>query len=154
MKTTDMSKEQVQEVLDNIEWTEIHNNTVFEDFGSTIHVKTDGTFFVLGSGTSIMDYSEILGTIKVAGRGNIDEWDYFEGWGEWHPDNDCFQAIDGRVLSTEDAISEAIEDGDWSHYIDTWQESLLDQWQEDVENEKERKRLQEAQEILEKEICI
>jgi hypothetical protein len=154
MKTIEMSKEEVQKVLDEIEWSEVHYLTVFEDYGSTIHVKTDGTFFVLGSGTYLRDYSEILGTIPVVGYGSIDHWDYLDGWGEWDRENETFLTDDGRTLSIKEAIEECIEVGEWQTFIADWQKSLLEQWQEDVENEEERKRLQEAQEIWEKEICL
>ena len=151
METIEMSKEEVQKVLDEIEWSEVHYLTVFEDYGSTIHVKTDGTFFVLGSGTYLRDYSEIIGTIEVVGYGNIDHWDYLDGWGTWDRENDAFLTDDGRTLTTKEAIEECIEVGEWQIYIDEWKQFLLEQWQRDIENKEESKRLKEDLEIWRKE---
>ena len=133
MKLKEMTKEQVQKVLDNLDWIEIHRISIFGDYGETINIFTDGTLNVLGSGTTYQDYSEVLGCVSVQGRGNVDEWPYLDGWGEWDQYTHTFITKDGRTLTEEEAIEEAIEDGEWDEWIESEKQSIMNEF---LENEK------------------
>lgn len=145
MKTTkEMTKEEIQEILDEkVDWEDVHTRTVFSNYGDTIHIRTDGTVFELGSGTYLRDYSEIIGRIPVVGYGDIDDNDYLDGWGEWDRDNDTFTTSDGRILTIEEAIQEAIEDGEWTSLIEEWKQSVMEEYLECVEYEEYQENMKE-----------
>ena len=143
-KTTELSKQEVEELLDEIDWVKVHSQIVFENFGNNICIQTNGKIFSIEQGTSLRDDDEIIGLIPCIGLGNIDTWDYLDGWGKWYQWKREFETNDGRILDENDAILEAIEDGEWQQYIDEWKKSMMEQWQEDIDAEEYRKHMEEA----------
>jgi hypothetical protein len=74
-----MEGKEIKKVLSKIEWKNIHSCIIFDSWGDCIQVKTDGVCFACESGEIYQANSEIIGTIKIKGYGNIDNWDYLGG---------------------------------------------------------------------------
>lgn len=147
MKASEMTIEQVKKVLDNVDWTETHKLRVFSDYGANVVIYTDGTLSVQDQGTYYPnpDAAGVLGYLRCWGRGNIDRTPYFEGWVEWAPESrhavedeerfvyyvngvevdegDVVEIDTGRILTQDEALNEAIEEGEWDYDED--KESIL-----------------------------
>lgn len=148
-KESEMTIEQIEEVLEDVDWTEVHKLQVFSDYGASVVIYTDGTLSVQDQGTYYPnpDKAGVLGYMACWGIGNIDRTDYYEGWcqradeSDWTTEDehryvlihkrDTFEVdygdwieIDtGRVLTTDQMLTEAIEYGEWDH--EDWKESLM-----------------------------
>jgi hypothetical protein len=119
-------KEDVKKILDKVDWISIHSEYVFGNYNDTINIFDDGTYEVLSSNTTYQSYERVIGIIQIQGFGNIDYFDYLDGWGEWNEEKEIFITNDGRELTREAAIQECIEDGDWSSYIEEWKREILE----------------------------
>lgn len=119
----EMTTEQIEEVLRDLDWTEVHKMRVFSGYGDSVVIYTDATFSMQDSSTYYRDpdASGVLGYLSCWGRGNIDRTAYYEGWrtpnehGEYTilPE---YADLTGRpVLTFEEMIEEAIEEGDWDY---------------------------------------
>lgn len=116
--TKEMTIREFRDFLENeVDWVQIHKLSTFGNYGDSINVFTDGQIRVLSGNTYYQDYSNVALTINAEGRGNIDIWAYLDGWGEWDQNSDIFMTDDGRSLTTDEAIEEAIETGDWTEWI-------------------------------------
>lgn len=127
-RASDMTIEQLEEVLRGLNWTEIHKARVFSDYGDRVVIYTDGDFTVQDSSTYYRDTDAagVIGYLPCWGRGNVDRTAYFEGWLERNEDPDVYGdyvTLDmtgtgydaGRVLTEDEAFAEAIEEGDWDY---------------------------------------
>lgn len=140
-RASELTMEQIEDVLRDMNWTEIHKARVFSDYGDRVVLFTDGDWTVQGQSTYYRDpdAAGVIGYLSCWGEGNIDGTDYFEGWVEWaegskwtREDDDSYilyhtqtgEEVDydtvietetGRVLEPRAAIEEAIEEGDWDY---------------------------------------
>ena len=137
-----LSRDQVEEIVRGMDWTAIHQARVFENFGDRVVLYTDGDFWVMVQSTHYRDNDAagVVGSLPCWGQGNIDKTDYFEGWVEkaedlehvrYEEDDDTYrmkatgeevapgayvERHTGRVLTEDEALAEAIRDGDWEGY--------------------------------------
>lgn len=142
VRVSTLSKDKVEEIVRGMDWTAIHQARVFEDFGDRVVLYTDGDFSVMGRSTYYRDSDAVgvIGSLQCWGQGNIDKTDYFEGWVEkaedservrYEEDDDTYrlkatgeevardayvESATGRVLTEDEALAEAIRDGDWEGY--------------------------------------
>lgn len=142
-KASEMTLEQIEDILRDMNWTEIHKARVFSDYGDSIVLYTDGEFTVQDQNTYYRDpdTAGVIGYLSCWGRGNVDRTDYYEGWAgqaedsEWTTENpdrfsvvihketgkevdsdDWIEAETGRIIGTTDQmIEEALEEGDWDY---------------------------------------
>ncbi|MHA2039804.1 MAG: hypothetical protein ACW98X_25590 [Promethearchaeota archaeon] len=146
-KVNEMSIEEIREVLDEkVDWDKIHRETVFQDWGMSLSIYSDGDYGLLGSQTSLQDYSCVIGELKCTGWGNTDQNYYLDGWGEWDQWEGDFITDDGRKLTEREAFIECIRDGDHQKLYDEWKESLIEQVQEAKEHAELTKLRQQAHE--------
>ncbi len=140
-RASEMTIEQIEQVLQDMNWTEIHKARVFSDYGASIVIYTDGEFSVQDQGTHYRDpdAAGVIAYLPCWGRGNIDRTHYYEGWadeaershwttedpdrysvvihretGEEVDSGDWIETETGRIIGTTDQmIEEAIEEGSW-----------------------------------------
>lgn len=135
-KQSEMTIEQIEEVLENVDWTEVHKLRVFSDYGDSVVIFTDGSLYVQGQGTYYRDpdAAGVLGYLRCWGQGNIDRTYYYEGWATPVEDGYLVDAegvygeLEGQVISEERMIEICIEDG--QHDDDEVREALMDQIEE------------------------
>ncbi len=129
-RASEMTAEQVEEVLRaKVDWTAIRRARVFGDAGDRVLVFTDGSYEVMDSGQHYRDEDAagVLGSLDVWGLGEIDRTDYFEGWVQKQEDGRYVESDTGRVLTEEEALEEAVEDGDWGDEVEDDIENILAQ---------------------------
>ncbi len=138
-RASEMTIEQIEDVLREMDWTEIHKARVWADYGASIVLYTDGTFGTQEQSTHYRDpdAASVIGYLASTPWGNCDSSAYFEGWvekvrdshhAEWNDDEAIYRVdgveVDenalveietGRVLDETDAVDEAIEDGEWDY---------------------------------------
>lgn len=83
-KASEMTIEQIEEVLEGMDWTEVHKAQVWGDYGASIVFYTDGEFSVQGQNTYYRDpdAAGVIGYLHTTPWGNCDSAVYFEGWVE------------------------------------------------------------------------
>jgi hypothetical protein len=117
-KVKEMSIQEIEGILEDLDWIDIHKRCVFSAYpGGTINIFTDGSVEELPQNTGYRDDSQVIGTLRAWGRGNTDTYAYLDGWGEVSEDGESFIVDDGRVLTINEAIEECIECGEWSEWI-------------------------------------
>lgn len=127
-RASEMTIEEIEEVLEGMNWTEIHKARVFSDYGASVVLYTDGEFTVQDQGTYYRDpeAAGVIGYLPCWGQGNVDRTDYFEGWVVRNEDEEVYGdyvTLDvtgtghdaGRVMTEDEAFTEAIEEGDWDY---------------------------------------
>lgn len=122
-KASEMTIEQIENILREMNWTEIHKARVFGDYGDKVVLFTDGDFTVQGSSTYYRNPDEagVISYLQCWGQGNVDRNDYFDGWLERNEDGEYIETETGRTLTQDEAFTEAIEEGygDYDEEIDT-----------------------------------
>lgn len=142
-------KEQAREIKNNIDFIELHKELVFSN--GEIWVYKDGTITHQTCGT-IPNPENGEGPILCLKTHIFDmfSYDYYEGWGHFDEDDpDTFITDDGKKLTREDAVIDAIENGDWTEWYDQIEEEIyrnLEDLEEEKEAEEYRKLEQEAYE--------
>ncbi len=134
-----LSKDEVEEIVRDMDWTAIHKARVLNDAGDRVALFTDGTFAVMDSAEQFRDAdaSGVIAELEVWGLGDIDESLYIpEGiavpesrYVEYDEETDTYRLrgsgaevapdlyiVNGDVLDREDALVDAIEHGDWGGY--------------------------------------
>lgn len=139
-RTGEMTIEEIEEVLEGMNWTEIHKARVFSDYGASIVLYTDGEFTVQDQSTYYRDpeAAGVMAGLSCWGQGNVDRTDYAEGrWervrdsklAQWD-DDECVYLVDGvevdetdwvetetgEIYDTERMLEVAIEDGEWEYH--------------------------------------
>lgn len=128
-RASEMPLEQIESIVENMDWTEIHKARVFSDYGDSVVLYTDGTFSVQDQGTYYRDpdAAGVIGYLNCWGRGNIDRADYFEGFAERVEDGEhegmydiCgdHPAAEPWLVDEDEALRIAIEQGDWDYRED------------------------------------
>lgn len=126
-KASELTIKQIETILEGMNWTEIHKARVFGDYGDKVVLYTDGEFSVQGQSTYYRNPDEagVICYLNCWGRGNIDTTPYQEGWLKPHTDEDGLETGDyviafnwdaeenGTILTSDQVIEQAIEDGDW-----------------------------------------
>lgn len=152
-----MTPDEVRDVLRGMDWTGIHKVRVFSDYGDSVVLFTDGDFAVQEQSTHYRDpdAAGVIGYLSCWGIGNVDETSYFEGFveraddrGKWverseedvtyrhvetgeELDGDAYVEIEtGRVLTEDEAFTEAIEAGDWDYEEDI--DAFMRRYEEDA----------------------
>jgi hypothetical protein len=139
-RASEMTIERIEDVLRQMNWTEIHKARVFSDYGDSVVLYTDGTFSVQDSSTHYRDpdAAGVIGYLRCWGQGNIDRTVYYEGWAE--PVEDGYlvsgagyedDEIYGTVISEDRMIEIAIEDGQWQDDYDEAVEAILESVREE-----------------------
>lgn len=141
-RASEMTIEQIEDVLREMNWTEIHKARVFSDYGASIVLYTDGEFSVQDQSTYYRDpdAAGVIGYLSCWGQGNIDRTDYFEGFAERVEDGEHegmydisgdHPAADPWLVDEDTALTIAIEQGDWD-YIEEMEAVI-----EDVKRDRE-----------------
>ena len=130
----ELNEKKYQNTINNIDWTELHRAMVMSDYGMGVWIYEDGTIDFQTSGTLPGKNNTVIAMFTAWGA-NISENDYLEGWGEWDREEDTFLTDDGRTLTTEEAITEAINEGEYHTQIEQWKESIRESIEEDEEAE-------------------
>ena len=83
-RASEMTIEQIEDVLEGMDWTEIHKAQVWGDYGASIVLYTDGTFSVQEQSTYYRDpdAAGVIGYLHTKPWGNCDSSVYFEEWVE------------------------------------------------------------------------
>lgn len=117
-KASEMTIEQIETVLQGMNWTEIEKARVFNDYGDKVVLYTDGEFWVQGQSTYYRDPDEagVIGYLPCWGAGNIDRSIYLDGFAERNEEGDYVEIETGRIMGQDDALAEAIEQGDIAYY--------------------------------------
>lgn len=135
-RASEMTIDQVEDVLRDMDWRAIHEARVFSDYGESVVLHTDGHFSTQGQNTYYRDpdAAGVIGYLKCWG-GNIDRTEYAEGWttpvedgylvNDDYPDPD----LAGKVISEEAMLMEAIEQGDLD--VDEEVEAILYNFKEE-----------------------
>lgn len=115
-RASTMTEEQIQEILEGMDWTEIHKARVFSDYGDSIVLYTDSEFSVQGQGTHYRDPdgAGVIGYLSCWGWGNIDRTFYSEGWTELVRDSERAEWDDEAAVYRVDGV-----EADESDYIVT-----------------------------------
>ncbi len=122
----EMEMEQIESILEGMNWTEIHKARVFSDYGASIVLYTDGEFSVQDQGTYYPDpeAAGVISYLSCWGQGNIDRTDYFEGFAEKDEVTGMYDisgdhpGADPWLVEEEEALRIAIEQGDWDYRED------------------------------------
>ena len=126
--------------IENLNMTRLHEDMVCSQRGMGVWVYEDGTITTVTSGTIPSNESTVVCCFTAWGKSSTEE--YLEGWGEWDPYAETFYTDDGRELTENEAIKEAIQDGDWTDQEQQWRDEIryaIEQEQErDEENEAAR----------------
>lgn len=133
-----MTKENIEKILEKVDWQDVHEKMVFSDFGTKICIWEDGSIVELGQNETFSEkgWEGNIGVLKAWGIGNIDSSEYLDGWGTIDEETGEFTTETGERISQEKAVRAAIENGDWSYLYEGWREELLQQWEEEqVEKE-------------------
>lgn len=128
-KASELTIEQIESILQDMDWTEIHKARVFGDYGQKIVLHTDGEFSTQDQGTYYQDpdAAGVISYLNCWGLGNIDTTDYTEGWTKAQTDEDGIETgmyvvdygyedeDEGKVLELSEVIEKAIEEGCWDY---------------------------------------
>jgi len=81
-RASEMTIEEIREVLEGMDWTEIHKARVWGDYGASIVLYTDGEFSVQEQNTYYRDpdAAGVIGYLHTTPWGNCDSTVYFESW--------------------------------------------------------------------------
>lgn len=83
-RASGMTIEEIRNVLEGMDWTEIHKAQVWGDYGASIVLYTDGEFTVQEQNTYYRDpeAAGVMAYLHTTPWGNCDSSVYFEGWVE------------------------------------------------------------------------
>lgn len=136
MQASEMTIEQIEVILEGMNWTEIHKARVFSDYGDKVVLYTDGEFSIQNQSTYYRNPDEagVISYLNCWGQGNVDRTDYFEGWIERNEDGEYIETETGRILTEDEAFTEAIDEGDWDYYeeIDAVIENIQQERRESI----------------------
>ncbi|MCL6437196.1 MAG: hypothetical protein K6T51_01185 [Rubrobacteraceae bacterium] len=127
MNTTH-TKEEIMDILENVDWTEVHRRFAFGEYGDYIDIFADGSIATRGSSEYYRDPDAIglIGSIRVLGAGNIDRSQHYEGAYEHDMDSGLWRDLyTGEMVGEETMLRSAIENGEWSDLYEDWQEQIL-----------------------------
>jgi hypothetical protein len=141
-RASEMTIEQIEEVLREMDWTEIHKLYATADYGDHVMLYSDGSFNVMHSSTHYRDpdAAGVIGSIRCPGSGNLDTTYYTEGWTRPEKDEDGYDTgnyvveygfedeDNGKVLTLDEAIEMCIEIGE--HDYDEWIDGVLERERE------------------------
>lgn len=88
-------------------------------YNTSIYIDPDGELIELPPGQSFQNEDIFVAVLRAPGYWNEDTSVYLDGWTEELPDGRYRSDIDGKIMTLEEAIEEAILEGEWS---DTFEE--------------------------------
>ena len=143
-RTSELSLEQIEQMLLSMDWVEIEKQRVFGDYGDSVVIHTDGSTSIQGQSTYYRDpdAARVITYLKCWGMGNTDCASYLEGWTERREDGSYVDTVDGTVYEDDHAAMEAaIEFGDLDpfEYIDPIMQDLYQE--RDYEEERANRSL-------------
>lgn len=120
-RASEMTMEQIEEILEGMNWTEIHKAQVFGDYGDKIVLHTDGEYTVQDQSTHYRDEDAagVIGYVSTTPWGNCDSSVYFKGfveqvrdgienssrWIEWDDDLALYRhTVTGEEVSEGDVV--------------------------------------------------
>jgi len=116
VKETQTPEKLTDQIMEEIDLIELRKTLALSGSGS-VWIYYDGSFEFHESNTRPSGKGRaIIATIKTAGRGNIDEDWYAEGWAKYDDEKDAWITEDGRKLSPDEMIAESIEEGEFDWY--------------------------------------
>ena len=110
--------------LENTRWHEFHELYALGEHGYIL-LFADGSLCHISSGTSFRGFTHIA-AVRCPGPGQIDRTYYAEGWTSLNEDRTYTVKEDGRIITEEDMIKEAIRDGDWDSFYDFIREEFTE----------------------------
>ncbi|MDP9438090.1 MAG: hypothetical protein M3P49_05025 [Actinomycetota bacterium] len=115
-RASEMTMEQIEEVLGRVDWAEVHRLRVFSDSGSGVSIHTDASLSTLDSGTTYRDpeAAGVIASLNCWGRDVDTQW-YAEGLAEKDEENGGY-AYEGRNISEDEMIEIAIREGDHASF--------------------------------------
>ncbi len=113
-RTSEMTMEQIEDVLGDMDWAEVHQMRVFSKDSETVVIYTDGTADVRDSSTLYRDpdAAGVLGYLSC----DLDLEVYYGGWCEPDEDGDYIRIDNGEILSEHEMINLALHEGEIAYY--------------------------------------
>jgi len=113
------ARDQLETILrELVDWDEVHERYMLEDWGTQILIMADGTVDTLPSGDQFTS-SDIIMTLRAVG-GNADTSMYSEGWTVLDRDTSEYVTDTGERIDEPEMVRRAIRDGDWAWQYDAW----------------------------------
>ena len=108
-RASKMTMEQIENVIDDVDWAEAHQLRVFSNPSETVVIYTDGTTDVRDSSTLYPDpdAAGVLGYLSC----DLDLEVYYGGWCEPDEDGDYIRIDNGEILSEHEMINLALREG-------------------------------------------
>jgi hypothetical protein len=122
---TKIKAQKASEVLESIDWKEFNSRMTFAQAGDKVIIWMDGSISDMSSGTHPHpdECENILHIYHPCGMGN-DSFEYqLEGFVTEHGDD--YITEDGRILTLNEALSESIDEGDFTEWIEGWKREAL-----------------------------
>lgn len=135
-RASEMSIEQIREVLRDMDWSEIHVARVFSDTNDKVVLLTDGSFSVRERSHYFLgdDAADEIADLSCWG-GDVDSTRYPEDWTEelengfYRVDDDFRKGTDiPEYINEEQMIEIAIREGDYTY----WEHSYYYYWIKEI----------------------
>jgi len=129
-KTSDAS-----EVLNGVDWKELHSAMAFSQAGDKVILWWDGTISTMDSGTypNPDSMEKILHIFHPAGMGNVDhQSSYFENWGTEQEDGTISVDETGEIMTLSEAIADCVENGDFTDWYEGWENEVMQEFEEEL----------------------
>ena len=139
-----MTKEKLIQLLDNVDWTEVHQMRI-DDHGRRVELwlEEDKLVPVTMEQNTWQSGVESIGSLPCWGLGNIDSTIYTEGWTETVNDDEHYLMYrvtveesmlpKGSIHDLETIVQTAIKESEWQTDYEEWQQNIIENWEHDVE---------------------
>ena len=109
-RASEMTMEQIEHVLGDVDWAEVHQMRVFSKDNETVVIYTDGTADVRNSSTLYRDpdAAGVLGYLSC----DLDLEVYYGGWCEPMGDGYYMRNDTEEILSEDEMINLALHEGE------------------------------------------
>ncbi len=109
-KASEMTMEQIEDVVDDVDWAEVHQLRVFRKDSETVVIYTDGTTDVRDSSNlhRDLDAAGVLGYLSC----DLDLEVYYGGWCEPMGNGDYIRNDTEEVLTEHEMINLALHEGE------------------------------------------
>lgn len=118
-RASELTLEQIDAIVRGMDWADIEEARIFNDYGDQVVLYTDGTFSIQDQSTYYPDpdAAGVISYLNCWGQGNIDREVYYEGWATPVEDgylvNDDYydSSLAGKVISEREMLHEAVQEG-------------------------------------------
>lgn len=136
-------KELTNEIMDNIDFVKLHKQLAFPGGFSKIWLYKDGHFHGVTGGT-VPNPEAGEPPILCLDIFDWTSYDYLEGWGTLDSETEIFTTDEGIEMTWEDAVIDAIENGDWHEWERQIESKIYQKLLEEQEAEEYRNLSQES----------